>query len=50
MSVTQHQPVTPANAGVQPPSAGLSERTQKLWLAAQRYRRLADLAASKVTL
>ena len=31
-----------------PSVPGLSRETQSLWLAAQRYRRLADLAASKV--
>ena len=41
-------PVIPAQARTQEPQVGLSEHTQKLWLAAQRYRRLADLAASKV--
>ena len=28
------------------PPAGLSPQTQKLWLAAARYRRLADLAVT----
>ena len=46
MSVAPH-PVIPAKAGTQQ-MRGLSAETQQLWLAAQRYRRLADLAESKV--
>jgi hypothetical protein len=30
-------------------AAGLSPETRKLWLAAIHYRRVADLAATKVT-
>ena len=30
------------------PPAGLSPQTQQLWLAAARYRQLADLAVSEV--
>jgi hypothetical protein len=40
---------TPAFAGATE-RVGLSNRTQALWLAALRYRRLADAAARKVTL